>query len=140
MSPEISMGARAFADWVNPETAKMAGIEYKVTRAFYSKGASCQIFSGFVPGQKEERSGLHLVVGEMLRRKSRTWFFGTFEGPAWASMDPQEAEIYLAVERNLLQGQNMVLPSNLGNLIRQAVNGYLGNVPPGAQGQRLTGS
>jgi hypothetical protein len=127
MSPEISKAARAFANWVNRETAEKAGIKYgRVSSAFHSKDGYCRIYSGFVMKASEDQKGLHVVIGEKLAGKKRTWYFGNYEGPAWEKMTPDEVRLYSHIEQEFLHKRNLVLPSQLRNLIGQTVDSYQG--------------
>jgi len=116
-----------FPGLVSQDALIAAGIEdWTPTRLVQRGDFLFNLYNGFIPSRsKGEEKGLHIIIGERIAFQgfSRVWFFGTFEGPAWAKMTSEESLEFRTLEMRVLD-EKRVGGKRLEGLIWRAIATY----------------
>src|SRR3972149_9626575 len=95
-----------FPALVSQEALSVAGFkDCTPSRMVQREDILYNLYYGFIPSNSEgEKKGLHIIIGERIAFQGfpRAWFFGTFEGPAWAKMTSEESLQFRTLEMRVL--------------------------------------
>ena len=110
-----------FPGFVRLRTLTLAGFEdWDTSSIVQTENGYFNIYSGFVPSNRDGRRGIHIVIGQKREGHDSNWYFGTFRGPYWTDMTAEENERAGQRELSFLKDKFKVPGGQLESLIREA--------------------